>query len=88
MPDSVVPDPEFQPRDDLAGRRNEQVVEETKSRAAREAAALIAAAQPFSIAQMHEVVSLAWASGFIAGLEASLDKINAAFDSAGEGDRS
>lgn len=80
MPDSVVPDPEFQPRDDLTARRIERDAAESTGRAEREASALLAEAQPYSPAMVHDIVATAWARGFLAGYERCVSHMNQAFE--------
>ena len=87
MPDSVVPDPEFQPRDDLLTRRIAREAEAHTSRADREAAALLAQAQPLDPTKTHEIVSLGWARGFLAGYETALTHVGDALTTVRGGDR-
>lgn len=67
MPDSVVPDPEFQPRDELADRRAGLKVDEYVGRAEREATALIANASPVTGDKVHALVTVAFLKGFMLG---------------------
>lgn len=69
MPDSVVPDPEFQPRDELAQRRGEAARTPLQARADREASAVLAELEPVSPDAVHGVVALAWLRGYLGGYD-------------------
>jgi len=64
------PDPEFQPATDLTARRHERIAREQVGRAEREATAILAAHNPVPPDKVHAIVTLAWASGFVAGFGA------------------
>ena len=80
MPDSVVPDPEFQPRDELAAIRDSRFVEEYVSRSEREAAAILDRHTDRTPAGLQNIVALAWATGFMAGYGKALDRVNEAYE--------
>lgn len=77
VPDSVVPDPEFQPRDELADRRAGIKVEEYVGRAEREATALIATASPVTGEKVHPLVTAAFLKGFMLGYGEVLVRLDA-----------
>lgn len=76
MPDSVVPDPEFQPAADLAEKRAERSTAEAVGRAEREASTLIADASPLTGERVHALVTVAWLKGFMAGYGQVLERLD------------
>lgn len=83
MPNSVVPDPEFQPAVDLASKRAGRYVEEKVGLAEREASALIASMPSHSTAEIHRVVTVAFLKGWVDGygeIAARLDEIAARYE--------
>ena len=83
MPDSVVPDPEFQPAAELAEKRAARATAEYVGRAEREATALIQEMAPITGERVHALVTVAWLKGFVVGygdVVEWLDEITARYE--------
>lgn len=76
MPDSVVPDPEFQPAADLASKRAERATAEYVGLAEREASALIQEMAPVTGERVHALVTCAWLKGFMHGYGDVVERID------------
>lgn len=67
MPDSVVPDPEFQPAADLAERRADKAVASYLGLAEREAAHIVATSRTGTPGEIRDAVTLGFLKGFMSG---------------------